>query len=179
MGTARLGFGAVRCRWSNLLDGKHAWGSFNVTLGRSGLRRYRLIVLPPGISTRDRRLLRLWRGWPIGSLLIWLCAATRVVPSSATTFAVLVSGYLGTGAALFASTAQTRPRVRSMSLTVVKNYGGAAGTAHVAARRTWEKLTGVMLAADDMLRRGTLSPVQYEAVWWDIYDRVEALGEVV
>ncbi len=35
-----------------------------------------------------------------------------------------------------------------------------------------------MLAAEDMLQRGTLSPVQYEAVWWDIYDRIEAVADI-
>ncbi|HME49616.1 DUF6611 family protein [Mycobacterium sp.] len=165
--------------WSRLIDGEHAWGSFDIRLGRSGFRRYRLTVFPPGISDRDRRLLRLWRGWPIGGVAIWLMAATCLDASSpASTLAVLVSAYLGTGAALFALTAGTRPRVRSMSLTLVKGYGWAADPKREAARRAWEKLTGVMLAAEDMRKRGTLSPVQYEAVWWEIYDRMEAVAEL-
>jgi hypothetical protein len=46
-----------------------------------------------------------------------------------------------------------------------------------AMHEVWEKLTCVMLAADDMLQRGTISPVEYEAVWWEVYDRVEAFAD--
>jgi hypothetical protein len=92
--------------------------------------------------------------------------------------AALVGMYLGTGAALFALTAGIRPRVRSMSLTLVKGYGWPIDPSGEAARKAWEKFTGVMLAAEDMLQRGTLSPVEYEAVWWEIYDRIEAVAEI-
>jgi hypothetical protein len=169
----------VRRWWSDLIDGEHGWGSFDVRLGRSGFRRYRLTVLPPGITVKDRRLLRLWRSWPIGGVLLWLIVAMCLnVSSPATTLAALVGMYLGTGAALFALTAGTRPRVRSMSLTLVKGYGWPIDPSGEAARKAWEKLTGVMLAAEDMLQRGTLSPVEYEAVWWEIYDRIEAVAEI-
>lgn len=161
-----------------LVDGEHAWGSFDVILGRTGFRRYRLIVFPPGISAGDRRLLRMWRSWPVGAALLWLLAATGLdlVSSPATTLAVSASGYLGTGVALFALTAGTRPRVRSMSLMLIKGYGYPVDRNGEAARKAWEKLTGVMLAAEDMLQRGTLSPVEFEAVWWEIYDRMEAVA---
>jgi hypothetical protein len=60
----------------------------------------------------------LWRGWPIGGVPLWLMVAMCLnAASPATTLAALVGIYLGTGAALFAVTAGTRPRVRSMSLT--------------------------------------------------------------
>src|ERR1700741_2720084 len=53
-------------RWgSRLLDGAHPWGSFDAAIGRYGIRRYRLAVYPPGSTTADRRLARMWRGWPI------------------------------------------------------------------------------------------------------------------
>src|ERR1700757_4360209 len=48
--------------WSRLFDGAHPWGSFDATISRYGVRRYRVIVYPPGTTTADRRLARLWRG---------------------------------------------------------------------------------------------------------------------
>jgi len=71
-----------------LVDGAHSWGSFDATPGRYGLRRYRLVIFPPGITATDRRLLRLWRAWPLG----------------------------GGAFALFAVTTGTRIGVRSMAL---------------------------------------------------------------
>lgn len=171
---------AARRWWSRLVDGTHSWGSFDVVLGRHGIRRYRLTVFPPDIDAEDRRLLRVWRSWPLTGGVLSLAAAmcmSSVVSSPGTTLAVSAAVYLGTSAALFALTAQARTRVRSISLTLIKGYGHSADPAAETTRRAWQKLTGVMLAAEDMLQRGTLSPVQYETVWWEVYDRVAALAE--
>jgi hypothetical protein len=56
--------------WAWLLDGAHPWGSFDAMVSRYGVRRYRLIIYPPGTTTADRRLARLWRGWPLGGVAL-------------------------------------------------------------------------------------------------------------
>ncbi len=166
--------------WSKFLDGEHAWGWFDVALGRYGFRRYRLTVYPPDINAVDRRLLRLWRAWPVGGGVVWLCAAMCLSASAfspAMTFAVSTSVYVGAGAGLFALTGAIRTRVRSVSVMLIKGHKFPIEPDREAARKAWQKLTGVMLAAEDMLQRGTLSPVEYEAVWWEVYDRMEALAD--
>lgn len=83
-----------------------------------------MTIFPPGVSTADRRLLRLWRGWPIWGAVLWLVAQMSVsnVVSSETAMAVSATGYLAVGATLFvlAGTARSRsldvgdidPRIR-------------------------------------------------------------------
>jgi uncharacterized protein DUF6611 len=41
-------------------------------VSRHGVRRYRLVIYPPGISTAQRLLARLWRGWPISGAALML-----------------------------------------------------------------------------------------------------------
>src|SRR5262245_9921107 len=109
----------VRAWWCRLLDGAHPWGSFDAMVGRHGLRRYRLTLLPPGISTTDRRLLRLWRGWPVGGGMLAMLALMLLgdtVFSAGTTLLVVAAAYLGVGAALLVLTAGVRAGVRSISL---------------------------------------------------------------
>lgn len=79
--------------------------------------------------------------------------------------------------ALFALTGAIRTRVRSVSVMMIKGHKYPIEPDREAARKAWQKLTGVMLAAEDMLQRGTLSPDEYEAVWWEVYDHMEALAD--
>jgi hypothetical protein len=90
--------------WSWLLDGAHPWGSFAATVGRYGVRRYRLVIYPPGSSTADRQLARLWRGWPISGAVLGLVAVmllSNVAASPDTVLAFAVTVYICIGALLF------------------------------------------------------------------------------
>jgi hypothetical protein len=59
--------------WLRPLDGGPTWGSLDSYPRRFGVKRYRLVVFPPGISPEERRLLRLWRSWPVWGALLWAC----------------------------------------------------------------------------------------------------------
>jgi hypothetical protein len=141
-------------RWSRLLDGAHAWGSFDAVVGRYGVRRYRLIIYPPGTSTADRRLARLWRGWPISGAALVLFAVVMsggVVASPDTVLALGVGAYVSVGALLFMRAGPARVRVRSMSVVL-------------------------MPEADKTLATGAIALVEHEATCWEAYDRLEVIA---
>src|ERR1700758_1957946 len=86
--------------WSWLLDGAHPWGSFDATVGRYGIRRYRLTVYPPGSTAADRRWARLWRGWPITGAALAILAFMlfgNVVARPTTVLEYAVAAYVGIG----------------------------------------------------------------------------------
>lgn len=153
-----------------LVDGAHPWGSADVMVGRYGLRRYRLVVFPPGISAVDRRLLRLWRGWPTGGGLLAMLAVmllSDTLSSPATTLLVAAAAYVGVGAVLFVMTAEVRTGVRSLSLILLSVELDACERRSFAE---WERLVCILIGADRMLNAGTIAPAQHEALWWHAYD---------
>jgi hypothetical protein len=166
----------VRAWWCRLLDGAHPWGSFDAMVGRYGLRRYRLTLFPPGISTADRRLLRLWRGWPVAGGILAMLAVMRLgdaVFSAGTTLLVVAAAYLGVGAVLFVLTARVRAGLRSISLILL---AGDLDPRERQCYAEWERLVDVLTRADTLLKAGAINPTQHEALWWQAYDRLEVPG---
>jgi hypothetical protein len=160
----------TRTWWVRALDGQYRWGSFDGFMGRYGLRRYRLTVFSPGICAADRRLVRLWRAWPITGAVLWLLAVmflSNTVSSPRTTVAVATAVYLGVGAALCWRASGARGRVRSLCVMVLDRYDDPGSASAYAICDT---VVGILTAADDMLDAGRISPVLYEALWWEAYD---------
>jgi hypothetical protein len=160
-------------RWfSRLLDGDHPWGSYDVKISQYAVRRYRLIIYPPGTATADRRLARLRRGWPLGGAVLILFAIMigDAVSSPYTVPAVAITAYLSIHVLLSLLAGPNRVHVKSMSLILMP-----AITDEDERRRhdEWKTLTHMLTRADDMLSTGAISPVEYEAIWWQAYDRLE------
>jgi hypothetical protein len=160
--------------WCRLLDGSHAWGSFDATVGRYGVRRYRLVIYPPGISMSDRRLLRLWRGWPVGGGMVALLAA-MLVGDSTSSLLIVAAIYLGGAATLFAVTTDVRTRVRSQTLMLLSAELDPRERQRYAA---WERRVDVLTRADHMLSTGAITPSQHELLWWQAYESLEGLARV-
>jgi len=86
---------------------------------------------------------------------------------------VLVGGaacYVVGGAVLFACARSARSRLRSMSVILL------AGDADSSDRRRyteWETLVDMLTRADCFRETGEISPVEHEAIWWEVYDRLE------
>jgi hypothetical protein len=164
--------------WSRLLDGAHHWGSFDATVGRYGVRRYRLIVYPPGISTTDRRLARLWRGWPITGAVLGLIAIMLFGNEVASPNAVLawaVAVYVGFGALLFLRAGPARVEVRSRSIILMPKVADARERRKYIE---WQTVVWRLTRADQLLRTGAISLVEHEASWWEAYDRLEEITHV-
>lgn len=149
-------------------------------VGRYGVRHYRLIIYPPGTSTADRRLARLWRAWPPGGAVLGLGLLAVIllgnaVSSPHTVLAVAMAAYLSIGALLFLRAGPARVQVRSMSVVLMP---GAADAQQRRRHAEWETLVDMLVRADHMLRTGAISPVEHEAIWWQAYDRLAATTSV-
>jgi hypothetical protein len=160
--------------WSRLLDGSRPWGSYDATVSRYGVRRAQLILYPPGCSITDRRLARLWRGWPLTGAALALTALMLLGNAAAepiTVLAVAVVAYVSIGVLLFLRAGPLRVRVRSMSVILMP---AIADEREVLKHFEWKALVHMMNRADRMLAMGSISPVDHEAIWWQAYDRLEA-----
>jgi hypothetical protein len=154
-----------------VLDGQRSWGSIDTGVSRQGFRRYRMVVFPPGISDVERRMLRLWRRWPIWGATVWLVTVVPFVGTQNSHMAVIVATilYVGSGATLFVMLGSVRTRVRTLSVVLISGYSNPAA----AAAYTELKAVAIVLCAADALRdEGSISPVQHEALWWRVYDRL-------
>jgi hypothetical protein len=167
--------------WSRLLDGAHPWGSFDATAGRYGVRRCRLVIYPAGTTTAERRLARLWRGWPVGGVALGLLAVMllgNVVSSPIAVLAVALVAYVSVGALLFLLALWAGParvQVRSMSVILMPETADA----HELHRHTeWQALVQMLVRADHMLTTGAISPREHEAIWWEAYDRLGGTAHV-
>jgi hypothetical protein len=160
--------------WSRLLDGAHPWGSYDAAVGRHGVRRYRLIVYPPGTNVTLQRLARLWREWPITGAAIILLAVIllgNVVAAPETVLAIAVTAYVGVGALLVLRAGPARVPVRSMSIVLTP---GSTDPRDGRRYLEWQSLAQMLTRADRALTAGAISPVEHEAIWWHAYDRLAA-----
>jgi len=158
--------------WSRLLDGSRLWGSYDATVSRYGVRRCQLILYPPGCSITDRRLARLWRGWPLSGAALALLALMLLGDAAAepiTVLAIAVAAYVIIGVLLFLRAGPVRVRVRSMSVILMP---ATADEREVLKHFEWKALVHMMNRADRMLAMGAISPVEHEAIWWQAYDRL-------
>lgn len=163
--------------WSRLLDSAHPWGSFDATVGRYGVRNYRLIVYPPGISTADRQLARMWRGWPItgaalGLLAMMLLGDAVAPPGTVLMYAVVA--YVGIGALLFLRAGPARVHVRSLS-AILWPYSPDADEQRKQVE--WAVVVSMLTRADSDLTTGAISLVEREAVWWEAYNRLKRIAD--
>jgi hypothetical protein len=157
--------------WSRLLDGDQVWGSVDVSPTRYGVTRYRLVVFPPGIDRDERRLLRGLRAWPTWGFALWvlaLCVCSTLTPWATITLPSLA--WLGIGAYLFARVGAVRAKVRTVSVTRVAGLPDPQGAATYAEMNT---LVIALRSADDLWKAGGLSTAEHEAVWWQVYDRLD------
>ncbi|BBY41261.1 hypothetical protein MMAN_53950 [Mycobacterium mantenii] len=158
---------------SRLFDGAHPWGSYEATVSRYGVRRYSLIIYPPGASTTDRWLARLWRGWPITGaalLLLGVVMSDSAVASPGTVLTAAASAYLGISMLLFFRAGSLR--ARSLSIILMPN---TADVQELRRYTEWRTLVDMLIKADRMLTIRAISPVEHEAIWWDAYERLEAI----
>ncbi|EHB58273.1 hypothetical protein MycrhDRAFT_0709 [Mycolicibacterium rhodesiae JS60] len=92
------------------------WGSFAAYPARYGVARYRLVVFPPGMTVGERRILRLWRGWPLWGAALWLGLQIGGELSGMPETALIAGSmiYIAVGALTFALAGETRMRVRTL-----------------------------------------------------------------
>jgi hypothetical protein len=152
------------------------WGSFDIYPARYGVARYRLVVFPPGITVRERWLLRVWRGWPLWGAALWLGlqigGALTGMPETA-----LIGGsmiYIAAGAIAFILAGDARLRVHTLWATSI------AGDRRPNSRYSALRVMARTLDHADLDREeGRITPLQHEARWWQVYDALGAMAATV
>ncbi|OBI43606.1 hypothetical protein A5706_04940 [Mycobacterium sp. E796] len=109
----------------------------------------------------------------LGLLAVMLLGDAAASPD--TVLGIFVVIYVGVGALLFLWAGPLRVRVRSMSIVLFPNSDDAHGRRQYTE---WRTLAGALTCADRMLATGAISVVEHEAIWWEAYDRVEAIAHV-
>ncbi|WP_156764581.1 DUF6611 family protein [Mycobacterium sp. E3247] len=163
---------------SRLLDGAHPWGSYEAVVSRYGVRRYSLIIYPPGVSTTDRRLARLWRAWPITAaalMLLGVMVFGNATTSPGAVLTVAAVAYLSTSMLLFLRAGPRSVRARSLSIILMPNTGDVR---ELRRYMQWRALVEMLIDADRMLASHEISPVEHEATWWEAYESVAAFADV-
>ena len=155
----------------NPLDRGPVWGSFTVYPARFGVTRYRLVVFPPVLGAGQRRMLRLWRAWPLWGAGLWLVLQVAGALAGMSETALIGGSMLviATGALTFALSDETRCQVRTMWAVSM------AGYRHDDVDRRYSLLRALARTLDraDMdLEDGRISPAEHEARWWLVYDTV-------
>jgi hypothetical protein len=149
------------------------WGSFDAYPARYGVARYRLVVFPPGITTRERWLLRVWRGWPVWGATLWLGlqigGEMAGMPETALIGGSMV--YIAAGAITFVLAGDARMRVHSLWATSI--HGQHDTDNRYSALRVMAR---TLDQADLDLEEGRISPSQHEARWWQVYDVLGAMA---
>lgn len=177
-GTGRVGTGRLGTETTGsaiidrLAEGPAVWGSFSAGAGRYGVCRYRLVVFPPGISSMQRRRLRLWRGWPVWGLVAWLAVAVGLTSlgASGTTVLVVATAVLVVSGVVARRTAGTLPgAVRTIDLTTIPGYDVPAG---MPTPKSIADTLAELRSADRLLERGVINPVEHELIWQRVYDSI-------
>ncbi|OCB52025.1 hypothetical protein A5722_30070 [Mycobacterium vulneris] len=158
---------------SPLLDGSRAWGCVQVRPGRFGITYYRLVVYPPGLSTSERRFVRLARGWPLWGMFLWLLCQLwlggQMSPWLA--FGVSTAVFLAAGAVALGLSGSAFHGVRTLCATTM---AGCDDPESAAARERLVVLAAELLHADECLARGDITAVDHELIWWRVYHRMDA-----
>jgi hypothetical protein len=157
--------------WALVLDGRHDWGSLDISPTRHGVTRYQLVVFPPGIDMVERRLLRAWRAWPTWGAVLWVVSqiVLGAVLTPGAAFATSTIAYLASGAVLFAQVAELRSRVRTLSVVRIAGYTDERSAAMFVELKS---LVAALGLADSQRARGQSSSADHEATWWRAYDRL-------
>lgn len=140
---------------------------------RYGITRYRLAVFPPGISSDDRMLLRIWRAWPTWGMATFLILEILLVPALGAVAALWISAtvFLGAGAVLMAMTAASRGDVRTVTAIRRAGVGDPLATEQFLE---FYVLAHELAEADGRLAAGEIRPVEHELLVWRVYDRMAA-----
>ncbi|BBY57546.1 DUF6611 family protein [Mycolicibacterium sarraceniae] len=149
------------------------WGSYDGYPARYGVARYRLVVFPPGMTDTERRLLRLWRGWPLWGAALWvglqIGGELAGMPETALIAGTMV--YIAVGALTFALAGETRMRVRTLCAMTMAGHGDAD--------RRYSMLRVMARAleqADLDLVQERITPLEHEARWWRVYDVLDSMA---
>jgi len=165
-------------RWcAELLDGENRWGFVRIQIDRFGVTRYRLVVYPPGISDVQRRRLRIWRGAGIWGAALWVVSEILLqdLIGPWTALAFSTGGVLALAAVAMAQAGETRTMVRSMGVVTMP---GLTEVATMHSRHELLAMAMTLTAADERVDEERMSPLDHEALWWQVYEKLAPAAAV-
>ncbi|WP_123023224.1 DUF6611 family protein [Mycolicibacterium stellerae] len=165
-------------RWcGQLLDGENRWGFVRIQVDRFGVTRYRLVVYPPGISDVERRRLRVWRGAPIWGAALWVLSEIflQQLIGSWTALAVCTGGVLALAGVAMAKAGEARSMVRSMGVVTMP---GLTEVTTMQSREALLAMAMALTAADERVDEKRMSPLDHEALWWQVYEKLAPAAAV-
>ena len=156
-------------QFTALLDGDFPWGAVTSTHSRYGAAQQHLIVYPPGISQTDRRWLRAWRGFPLWGGLLWFSLHVLLLNAGAPWQAFMIAGgtTLAACATTYTKASQHRRQVRTLNACILS---GVNDREILSAQRRLRLLATTLITAHAHHSRGEMSAVEYENIWWHVYD---------
>ncbi len=159
-------------RWcSRLLDGDSRWGFARIQIDRFGVTRYRLVVYPPGIDAAERRRLRIWRGSPIWGAALWVVAeiCLQQLMGPWTALAISSASVILLGGVARTMVGETPTMVRTMGVMTMPGHTDAAT---IGARNKLQAMVATLYDADERVDAERMSPIEHEALWWQVYDQL-------
>jgi hypothetical protein len=167
--------GRLRSWSTRLLDGESRWGFVHIQIDRFGVTRYRLVVYPPGISDDERRRLRIWRGAPVWGAPLWFVAEVFLQQVTGPVSALAISTGTVTALVAFALVRADGMRTRVRAIGVV-TMAGLKDEGTVAARDDLLAKAMMLTCADERVDEERMSPLDHEALWWQIYEQIAPAG---
>lgn len=153
------------------------WGSLAGGPVRVGGRQYHLVVFPPGTDDRDRRLLRLWRAWPVGGVLLALAALVVLRGPVGLPAALVVAPVVFLGPLLWLR--HTLRRQRRDLVVVHADYLYGTGTPEDLVRcKRLVALGTRLIDAERAFDNGELSPVDFQRIWGEVHAQARGLVTV-
>lgn len=153
------------------------WGSLAGGPVRVGGRQYQLVVFPPGTDDRERRLLRLWRAWPVAGALLALAALVVLRRPVGLPAALVVAPAVFLGPFLWLR--RTLRRQRRDLVVVRADYLYGPGTPKDLARcKRVVALGSRLIDAERAFDDGELTPVDFQRIWGEVHAQARGLATV-
>ncbi|NYG57276.1 hypothetical protein BJ980_000199 [Nocardioides daedukensis] len=136
---------------------------------------YRLVVFPPGTSSREATWLRAWLGWPFAGTMLAVLF-TLVLPGMVPVLvavpiavALLFCGHLGLLHVV-------RRQRRGVCVVRAEYVAGAGVRDELERCRHLEAVGAILLGAERAVECGDLTPVDFELLWASLHAQVGALA---
>jgi hypothetical protein len=165
---------APRTRTARLLEGAHSWGRYEESTAlftaRTGVCTRRLTVYAPGASSADRRLLTLWRAWPVVGGSLAAAVALALAPEAPVAALIGMLAIYGGGLVVVGMRSRrARAGCRTLRSSTIEL---ATGRETVGDDRLLEKSLAELLLLDRLRDSGRIDEVGFELGWARVHDRL-------
>lgn len=172
--TTTIHLPAPRTRTTRLLEGAYRWGrieeSTALFTARTGVCVRRLVVYAPGSDAADRRILTLWRSWPVvGGALAFAVALALAPVAPPAALVGMLAVYIGGLAIVGRLSKRARHGCRSLKSSSVQL---TTGVETIGDEEQLEEAFAELALLESLRDRGRLDEVGFELGWARVYDRL-------